>query len=163
MKETLKSSVCICRQPSVSKRTLSECRKEKPTEGSAPVVIAVCCYSVILSCQNLGPKTTPTKFSSMLFCVPLLLFWIAFINSDSSTALLLTLRENVRETDLICSSKTLPYRALLPPLLQEHCFSWEEFDFLTYQHLPLHVSMFPLTLLQSHSKKILEKVKCCMC
>lgn len=63
----------------------------------------------------------------------------------------------------ICSSKTVPYPALLPPLLQEHCFSWEEFYFLTYQHLPLHVSVFPLTLLQSRCAKILEKVKCCLC
>lgn len=141
------------KEPSVSKRTLSECKKKKATEGSAPAVIAVCCCSVILSCQYLRPKINPTKFSSMLFCVTLLLFWIAFINSNSSTALLLTFSENARETDLICSSKTLPYPALLPPLLQEHCFSWEEFDFLTFQHLPLHVSVFPLTLLQSHSKK----------
>lgn len=39
----------------------------------------------------------------------------------------------------------------------------ERIDFLTYQHLPLHISVFPLTLLQSYSAKILEKVKCCMC
>lgn len=94
LKETLKISVCMWRQPSVSKRTLSECDKEKATGGSAPVGITVCCNSVILSCQNLGPEITPSMFSSRLSCVQLLLFWIAFINSDSSTALLLTFREN---------------------------------------------------------------------
>lgn len=93
LKKTLKISACTWRQPSVSKRTLSECNKEKATGGSAPVAITVCRNSVILSCQSLGPEITPSMFSSRLSCVQLLLLWIAFINTDSSTALLLTLRE----------------------------------------------------------------------
>lgn len=60
-------------------------------------------------------------------------------------------------------SNTDSYPALLPPPAQELCFSWEGFDFLTYQHLPLYGNVFPLTLLQPHSAKILEKVKSCMC
>lgn len=124
LKKTLKISVCMWRQPSVSKRTLSN--KEKATGVSASLVITVCCNSAILSCQNFGPKITSFMFSSRLFYVQLLLFWIIFINSYSWTAFLLTFRGNILCQIFICSSKTVLYCALLPPLLQECWFSWKE-------------------------------------
>lgn len=154
------------RQPSVSKRTLSECDKEKATGGSAPVVITVCCNSVILSCQNLGPEITPLHvfFEAFLCPTTSLLNCLHKFRFLHSTVTDFQGKYTMPELQIFtCSSKTVPYPALLPPLLQERCFSWEEFYFLTYQHLPLHVSVFPLTLLQSHCAKILEKMKCCMC